>query len=350
MRQAVLLGNPGTKRTVFMERAAEKTGVRVAFLDWKSWEEQMPDTEVFLKIDPPLWDSSSLEELESLVEEYKEKLTRLSYLEKKRSVVFLNHPSAIEALLDKRGCKDTLRRAGIPVTESLGSAGDMEQLTEIMDVCRLNQVFIKPVNGSGAAGVAAFRRQPKTGKMALYTCAADKDGRLINTRRLRRFSEQREIRYLLEKLLKLDCIVERWYAKETYQNMSYDLRAVMQDGKLDYLLARLSDGPITNLHLNNHPLAPEELKLSVSVREKVKTLCQNAMACYPGLQSAGIDILLEKDSRRPRIIEMNAQGDLIYRDIYNKNIIYCHQTEMMGRWLSEPLMAGRAELEKIEYE
>ena len=68
MRQAVLLGNPGTKRTVFMERAAEKTGVRVAFLDWKSWEEQMPDTEVFLKIDPPLWDSSSLEELGSLVE------------------------------------------------------------------------------------------------------------------------------------------------------------------------------------------------------------------------------------------------------------------------------------------
>ena len=261
----------------------------------------MPDTEVFLKIDPPLWDSSSLEELGSLVEEYKEKLTRLSYLEKKRSVVFLNHPSAIEALLDKRGCKDTLRRAGIPVTESLGSAGD-------------------------------------------------KDGRLINTRRLRRFSEQREIRYLLEKLLKLDCIVERWYAKETYQNMSYDLRAVMQDGKLDYLLARLSDGPVTNLHLNNHPLAPEELKLSVSVREKVKALCRKAMACYPGLQSAGIDILLEKDSRRPRIIEMNAQGDLIYRDIYNKNIIYCHQTEMMGRWLSEPLMAGRAELEKIEYE
>ena len=132
--------------------------------------------------------------------------------------------------------------------------------------------------------------------------------------------------------------------------MSYDLRAVMQDGKLDYLLARLSDGPVTNLHLNNHPLAPEELKLSVSVREKVKALCRKAMACYPGLQSAGIDILLEKDSRRPRIIEMNAQGDLIYQDIYNKNIIYCHQTEMMGRWLSEPLVAGRAELEKIEFE
>jgi len=350
MRQAVLLGNPETKRAIFMKQAAEKTGLRLIFLDWRNWRELMPDAELFLKIDPPLWDSSSLGELESLVEEYKEKLTRLSYLEKKGNIVFLNHPLVIKALLDKRECKDTLRRAGIPVTESLGSVGNMEQLTEIMDACRTYQVFIKPVNGSGAAGVAAFRMQPKTGKMALYTCAADRDGRLVNTRRLRRFSEQREIRYLLEKLLKLDCIVERWYAKETYQNMYYDLRAVLQDGKLDYLLARLSGGPITNLHLNNHPLALEELKLPVPVQEEVTKICKRAMACYPGLQSAGIDILLEKGSRRPRIIEMNAQGDLIYQDIYDKNMIYRHQTEMMGRWLSEPLVTNKAELERIEYE
>lgn len=49
-------------------------------------------------------------------------------------------------------------------------------------------------------------------------------------------------------------MVERWYAKAEYAGFSYDLRAVLQDGRLDFLLGRLSKGPITNLHLNNHPL------------------------------------------------------------------------------------------------
>lgn len=46
---------------------------------------------------------------------------------------------------------------------------------------------------------------------------------------------------------------------------------------------------------------------------------------------AGIDLLLEKGTMRPRIIEMNGQGDLIYRDIYGENRIYQEQI----RWLSE---------------
>ena len=48
---------------------------------------------------------------------------------------------------------------------------------------------------------------------------------------------------------------------------------------------------------------------------------------------AQIDILLERGSLRPRIIEMNGQGDLIYQDIYEKNVIYRHQAEMMREWL-----------------
>ena len=57
------------------------------------------------------------------------------------------------------------------------------------------------------------------------------------------------------------------------------------------------------------------------------------MKVYPGLRSAGIDILLEKGHMRPRIIEMNAQGDLIYQDIYHENVIYSHQARMIKNWL-----------------
>ena len=62
-------------------------------------------------------------------------------------------------------------------------------------------------------------------------------------------------------------------------------------------------------------------------------MCRRAAACFRGLRSAGIDVLMEKGSMKPRIIEMNGQGDLIYQDIFNKNIIYRRQAEMMKEWL-----------------
>ena len=102
---------------------------------------------------------------------------------------------------------------------------------------------------------------------------------------------------------------------------------------MDFILARLSSGPITNLHLNNHPLKGDALGLPCHVMEDVEQLCIRAAKCYPGLRSAGIDVLLEKGSLRPRIIELNGQGDLIYQDIYDQNRIYLHQAEMMKEWL-----------------
>ena len=57
MRQAVLLGNPDTKRTHYLGRAAREAGLHVLFLDWGRWREGFPEGEIFLKIDPPVWDS-----------------------------------------------------------------------------------------------------------------------------------------------------------------------------------------------------------------------------------------------------------------------------------------------------
>ncbi len=157
----------------------------------------------------------------------------------------------------------------------------------------------------------------------------------MNTKRLRRFSKPEEIIPLLNRILSLDCVVERWYVKEEYQGYSYDLRAVVQEGDIDFLLARLSKGPITNLHLNNRPLEAGMLGLPASVLESVEEICRKSMKCFAGLRSAGIDILLERGSLKPRIIEMNAQGDLIYQDIYHQNRIYSHQAEMMKEWIGE---------------
>ncbi len=345
MRQTALLGNADTKRTDYFRQAAKKAGLPICFADWNDWERQwesLTETELFLKIDPPLWKSCFLEELDSLTDDYKRKLDKLAKAADACKIEYFNHPSAIAELLDKRVCKKKLKQNGLPVTESLEAAEEeapnrlsVETLLEMMERRGIHQVFIKPVNGSGAAGVSAFRWQPRTGRMMLYTCSLEQEGiGLVNTKRLRHFSKPGETVSLLDRLLSLDCIVERWYAKEEYEGYSYDLRAVVQENEVDFLLARLSKGPITNLHLNNHPMEAGMLGLPAPVLDSVEEICRKAMGCFTGLRSAGIDILLEKGSLKPRIIEMNAQGDLIYQDIYHQNIIYGHQAEIMKQWIS----------------
>ena len=394
MRQAVVLGSPGTKRIVYLEKGAQAAGIVFRLLDWKDFpfEQEASWENLFLKIDPPLWESCRLDELNALTRDYEGKLQWLADLGARHQIAFLNRPEAIRALLDKRGCKRTLAMAGIPVTEELegmgraemlsehavvseadtaveyadgglsgaeraempgsyglsgaeraempdscglSGANRVEQLLDAMERHRVFQVFLKPVYGSGAAGAAAFRWQPHSGRVVLYTCGMvdSVTGRLVNTKRLRKFTDKNQVFSMVGRLLELDCVAERWYAKAEHDGFSYDLRAVVQDGRMDFLLARLSSGPITNLHLNNHPLSGEELGLPSYIMDEVEQLCIRAAECFPGLRSAGIDILLEKGSLRPRIIELNGQGDLIYQDIFDKNKIYRHQAEMMKEWM-----------------
>lgn len=347
MRQVVILGSPDTKRTIYLKKAAEQERLPITFVDWKDWESWFgqrclsTEDELLMKIDPPLWSSCSLGELNRLADGYIQQLERLDRLAQTHKISFLNTPSVIAGVLDKQMCKTRLHQAGLPVPEAVGwsvcpdgGKFTVEQLFEEMRRQQIHQVFIKPMKGSGAAGVSALRWQPHTGRMALYTCALiQEDLALVNTKCLWRFTKTEEIFALLGRILELGCVVERWYAKADHQGFSYDLRAVVQDGELDFLLGRLSKGPITNLHLNNHPLEVSALGLPEQLLEDIAQLCQKCIAVYPGLRIAGIDLLLEKGSMRPRIIEMNAQGDLIYQDIYHENSIYCHQVKMMKEWL-----------------
>ncbi len=334
MSRITLLGDPGTKRAAYLQKAAAEAGVPCRL--WV-WGQQWVPTSGIMKIDPPVWSGCGLEEMAGYIRGYQGDLRGLARLGKSCGIRFLNPPETILELLDKKKCKERLRQAGIPVTESLdGSEADPARETAHllwrMREQRVSQVFIKPRWGSGAAGTAALRIRPGSGEMILYTCAAEdpQTGRLVNTKRLRKSSEKAAVCRLLDGLLSLDHVEERWYAKAGYKGFSYDLRVVMQDGRADVMLARLSKSPITNLHLDGRPLPADELGLPREVTEAVVEICQKSMACFPGLLSAGIDILLERGSLRPRVIEMNGQGDLIYQDICGGNRIYRHQVELMG--------------------
>ena len=99
------------------------------------------------------------------------------------------------------------------------------------------------------------------------------------------------------------------------------------------MVARQSQGPITNLHLNNQALPVEKLNLSAQKKEEIAKLCNNAMELFPALSYAGIDIMLEKNTLNPLIIEINGQGDLLYQDIFQENSIYKKQLLQMYQML-----------------
>lgn len=330
----VLIGDGGSKRTAFMKKAAESLGFPLRLLDWAAIGSE-PDIGRLrgcaVKIDPPPAATASLEQMRAQLSGYIEVLQKLARAE----CYFFNPPEAILQLLDKKYSKQRLQEHGILATQMfMPEIEDTGQLLDFMRQSRCYGVFIKPRYFSGAAGVAALRIHPVRGEMVLYTSCRVEQGRLINTKKLYQMRDTPDIVRLLGLLLHLECVIERWHPKAEVGKKSYDLRAVYQFGHIAHIVVRCSQGPVTNLHLNNQALELGALRHSVQnmqgmVRE-VESLCRRAVALFPGLAMAGVDILLEKDTLRPRIIEMNGQGDLIYQDIYGKNKIYREQVEKLG--------------------
>lgn len=322
-----LIGKRDTRRTEYFLKAAEQCHIPVGFVDW----DEVDLTELagdVVKLDPPSYQTADLFELNERIAEYRRRLAAIC----EAGCRFLNPPAAIENVLDKRICKKALTEQGVPVTQMLcKEVANSRQLWEEMEHWKWYSVFIKPVVSSGAAGVVAYRKNPGNSREALYTSCCLRGGELVNTKRLFRMEDAEEIRRILDAVLSLGAIVERWYPKASYQGMGYDLRIVWQFDEAAFAVARQSRGPITNLHLNNAPLEIGRLDLPERTVEEIKEVCRRAMNVFPELISVGIDVLLEKDTWIPRIIEMNGQGDLMYQDIFRENRIYREQIRYMAQ-------------------
>lgn len=326
----ILVGTKQHKRTEYMRQAAKQQGLPFSLLSYEhsytELLEQLHHISGAVKIDPPSFHEDALAPMKEQLERYQSFLNQLCSCH----CQFLNHPSALVTLLDKYQCKEVLRQHGLFVTDCLTShLQSMEELIALMEKRRVTSVFLKPIHYSGAAGVVALRRNPATGEFIAITSSAVRQGQLYNTKHLYRMTKWEEIRELLDCLLPLGLMVERWVPKDTINGMSYDLRVVVQFGKVIHIVVRQSKGPITNLHLNNCAGTVEVLSLSRQRMEAIEELCVKAVGLFDGLAYAGVDVLLNKKSKQPYIIEMNGQGDLIYQDIFAKNRIYGEQAAYM---------------------
>lgn len=322
-----LIGTAGSRRTEYFQKAADECGTALNVIDWSEVADADLSGDV-VKIDPPSYLTSNLLDMNEQVLEYRARLKKLE----QGACTFLNTPAGILSVLDKSHCKRVLQENGIAVTQMIAeTVYTVEELQSVMDGSRVFSVFLKPVWSSGAAGVVAYRKYPGTEKEVAYTSCCVRGEELVNTKTIYRLEGKEEIRQLLRAVLSLGAIVERWHPKASYRGKSYDLRVVWQFGAISFIVARQSSGPITNLHLNNSPLSWRELGLSDSLLAETSQLCGEAMKLFSGLSMAGIDILLEKGGKQPRIIEINGQGDLIYQDIFHENTIYKRQIEELRR-------------------
>ena len=336
-----LIGEETSKRTVFMKKAAKEQGTGLRLISWEDWRRE-PDIRrlqgACVKIDPPVFSAVCLEQMQTELEDYIRLLQKLGEADCR----FLNTPEALIRLLDKRQAKVCLQKQGIAVTQM--SAIRPESVTHLLDWMQSRRcpgVFVKPRYFSGAAGTAALRLHPGRGDMVLYTSCRLEGQRLVNTKKLYRMQDREDICALLARLLALECVVERWHPKARIHGKSYDLRVVYQFGHIAHIVVRCGDGPVTNLHLNNRALELQALDPDPQTMEQIRKLCVDAMGQFAGLSMAGLDLLLEKDSLRPLVIEMNGQGDLIYQDIYRENRIYRGQVaEMTANMQAETVRTG----------
>ncbi|WP_232838271.1 STM4014 family protein [Streptomyces geranii] len=231
----------------------------------------------------------------------------------------LDDPAELAVMFDKRLCHDRLARADVPVPQSPTSGGvppvrDWADVRRLMDEAGLRRVFVKLAHGSSASGVLAVETTASGRIRATTSVERTGEGRLHNSLRVRRYTEEREIAAIVDALAPDGLHIERWLPKASLGGRSADLRIVVVGGRATHAVVRTSRSPLTNLHLGGargdlaavRALAGDRWATALETAER-------AAACFPGTLCVGVDVLPAVGWRRFAVGEVNAFGDLLPR-------------------------------------
>lgn len=322
--QIIVVSNSLSKRIEYFVEAGKHLQTEVCFMTYEELFSCLPLLrQAVIKLEPCVSGETDFLKYALLNRAYKETLQRLSEMSLPDDVYFLNTPDALLRALDKKETKEVLMDKGLKVTPMLPFPQSFDELRQLLADCGRG-CFLKPRYGSGAGGIMAIRYQPNRNKWVVYTTLRQVDGVIHNTKRINRLSVEQEIIPLAEAVIQTEAILEEWIPKAQLQGENYDLRVVCRESEIDYIVVRCSKGSITNLHLNNKAHWWNELSLSEEVRQQIYFQCQEAVQSLD-LQYAGVDVLIERGTDIPYIIEVNGQGDHVYQDMFAHNSIYTQQ-------------------------
>ena len=173
----------------------------------------------------------------------------------------MNTPAGIKTAFDKLACQRIFQEAGIATPELyIERVEDYDSLIDALRARKtgqdhtgntnqtyprnIRQIFIKPYHGSSASGVMALRLALE--KQMLYTTLARSGERLFNHLRLQRYSDEAEIRKIINTMAPAGLLAEAWIPKKTFQGKKTDLRIMVINGKAEFVVPRMSDHIITN--------------------------------------------------------------------------------------------------------
>ncbi|HEY1137351.1 MAG TPA: STM4014 family protein [Xanthomonadaceae bacterium] len=225
---------------------------------------------------------------------------------------WLNAPDDILRMCDKWRCQQALEAAGVQTPAMLGLIEDYDHLQSMLDASGQDRVFVKARYGSSAAGVVAYRRHRDGRAIASTTTEVQHvDGRtrLFNRLDLQRYTCPAEIAALVDALAGQGAYAEAWVAKPRASNVHaehFDLRVVACNGEARQRVARLSSGPMTNLHLGNRR-ADLQLLLDDDATARIERAVAQASTAFPDSRCIGFDLVPLRD--RCVFLEANAFGD-----------------------------------------
>nr|WP_296069985.1 STM4014 family protein [uncultured Actinoplanes sp.] len=223
----------------------------------------------------------------------------------------LNQPGDIAVMGDKRRCHAVLSAAGIPVPPALPPVAGYADLREAMAAAGWGRVFVKPAHGSSAAGVIALAAGP--GRIQATTTIEVADGRLFNSLRLRRYTDEPVVAAIVDRLAPDRLHVERWLPKAGLHDRVVDLRVVAVAGRPTHAVVRAARGPLTNLHLGNArgDLTALREAAGAAAWSAAMETCERVAACFPRTLHVGIDLMFRAGWRGHATAEVNAFGDLL---------------------------------------
>lgn len=256
-----------------------------------------------------------------------------------RYQVCMSSPDAIVAMFDKVETKLRLTAAGIDVPRSFGCVRTFAELRDVTNAAGRDRFFVKPRHGSSASGVIAL--SIRTNRVLAVTSVEREDDRLYNSLKIRRYETFEDVETIVDLLGAEDeLLIEEWVPKGSTQGATYDLRVVAIGGRADHAVVRLSESPMTNLHLGNERGDIDILKAELGPKwGDIQRIAVDALAAFPGALYAGVDIGVTPDRRRITVFEVNAFGDLL-PGVVDDEGRGCYQAELEEFIRQHPTLAG----------
>jgi hypothetical protein len=251
------------------------------------------------------------------------------------NLTLMNTPREIWEMFDKRFCHRLMKDAGIRVPRGLPPIHSFDHLLAEMKKNGIPSVFIKLAHGSSAAGTVAFQKAGPRMR-AITTAEVVENGqevRLYASRKIRTLFDAAKIEKLINALCRHRVHVEHWLPKASQDGSLFDLRVIVIGQKVERIVMRCSQSPMTNLHLLNSSSDHLKLRMAMSKAQwqSAMATCLAAKACFPESLYAGVDLLIEPNFHHA-VLEINAFGDLIIKNPvesmnpFFKEIIYLKKT------------------------